>query len=726
MNISLDAVVSLIGLASFGLLILPTALRWRMNEKAILSLSLYLALGLIWNIGVAVIILDIVSDPAQQMFFEGLAAISRSAMPLVFGALTLAFLGHTRTLYWYWGFGLLVLGAWVAISFNLSGAADYVLGYLPAAQTVTTLLNLIEITIWSVATVVALAALYASFRRHPQAQYRNRFRYWFGGTLVLSAANIIILLPNPNVLWVGSALNIAGALLITYIVMRYHPPDLKIIVNRIVQSITVTLTLSLILFAALNSAYQMNRWQTDSQTILFWLVVISLAMGFILPQLSRWIQRTLSRVLFGGGFDEASTLSAYSQTVLSDWDFTKLSKQALNFILQNIGLDRGVLFVDEGDGSGNVTLKPVTAIRLPGVETGYFASSDPFIISLRQNQTAITQYDLDVLPEYRTMDPDCKGWLAAMDIDLFFPLILRRREMIGLLALGPKPNHHPYLSQDLDRLHVLAPQIALDLDKAKLFGQLGAVNQKLGEMSGKFNTFDKGKTDFLSIASHELRTPLTQIHGYASMLLEASEEDLQSPAYLQLVFSGIAKGSTRLKDVVDLIFDVSKAEIGELEVARDPISLADVVDQAVQKQDAALNERGHDLVISGLEQLPTVEGDMARLAQAVTHLLNNAIKYTPDGGTITITGRTTIEDETVTGVELIFTDTGIGINPQDHSQIFEKFYRVGNVENHSTSSVKFKGAGPGLGLPLVAGIARAHGGDVWVESPEYNEETCPG
>ncbi len=264
------------------------------------------------------------------------------------------------------------------------------------------------------------------------------------------------------------------------------------------------------------------------------------------------------------------------------------------------------------------------------------------------------------------------------------------------------------------------------MDKAKLFGQLGEVNRKLGELSGQFETFDQGKTDFLSIASHELRTPLTQIHGYASMLLETTEAELQDPAYMALVFKGIAKGSTRLKEVVDLIFDVSKADIGELDIAKGPVNLAEIVNEATANQKDALEQRGHQLVISGLDQLPLIEGDMSRLLQAVNHLLNNAIKYTPDGGIITITGRKITKDGTITQVELIITDTGIGIDPKDQKRIFEKFYRVGNVSHHSTDSVKFKGAGPGLGLPLVSGIARAHGGRVWVESPEYNEETCPG
>jgi len=726
MNISLEAVVSLVGLVSFGLLLLPTALRWRIKDKAILTLSLYLGLGLLWSISLAVTSLDIVTEPAQAMFFQWMTAISRSTMPLVFGALTLAFLGWNRALYSYWSAGLVLWAGWVVLSLNLFGASAALAMYLPPATTPQQVVTWLEIIIWGAATVVTLWALFLGFRRHPQAQYRNRFRYWFGGTLILSLANIIILSQIPATRWIGSALNVVGALLITYIVMRYHPPELKVVVSRFIQTTTATIVLSVIAFGLLNAAYQMNRWQTNPQNVLIGLVGLSLATGLLLPKLSIWIEKTLSRVLFGDGRSEPDILHAYSQAVSSDWDFDRLCQQALHFLLQELGVEQGALFVDESDNPGRVVLKPVHTVGMQADTTGYFMGSDPFILHLREAQTAISQYDLDVLPEYREVDPQGKTWLAALNAELFFPLILRRRQMIGLLALGPKPRHGPYLASDIERLDILAPQIAIDLDKAKLFGQLGAVNQKLGEMSGKFEQFDKGKTDFLSIASHELRTPLTQIHGYASMLLEATEEDLQNPAYLQIIFDGIAKGSTRLKDVVDLIFDVSKAEIDELEIAHAPVSLAEVVEQACKNQETILKQREHELVISGLEQLPTIEGDMPRLVQAVVHLLNNAIKYTPDGGTITITGRTLTEEGQPPAVELIVTDTGIGIDPKDHTRIFDKFYRVGNVENHSTSSVKFKGAGPGLGLPLVAGIVRAHGGRVWVESPEYNEETCPG
>jgi signal transduction histidine kinase len=99
----------------------------------------------------------------------------------------------------------------------------------------------------------------------------------------------------------------------------------------------------------------------------------------------------------------------------------------------------------------------------------------------------------------------------------------------------------------------------------------------------------------------------------------------------------------------------------------------------------------------------------------------NAIKYTPDGGTITVDGRL------LPGfIEMTVTDTGIGIDPENHIRIFEKFGRIGDVSLHSSGKIKFKGGGPGLGLPITKGIIEAHGGAIWVESEGYDEELCPG
>jgi signal transduction histidine kinase len=125
--------------------------------------------------------------------------------------------------------------------------------------------------------------------------------------------------------------------------------------------------------------------------------------------------------------------------------------------------------------------------------------------------------------------------------------------------------------------------------------------------------------------------------------------------------------------------------------------------------------------------LPPVEADPGRLHQVFTQIINNAIKYTPDGGKILITGQT----EAATGsrpaaVRIIVTDTGVGIAPEDRDKIFERFYRAGNSNLHSTGQTKFMGAGPGLGLAIVKGLVEAHGGRIWAESQGFDQQNCPG
>ncbi len=107
-------------------------------------------------------------------------------------------------------------------------------------------------------------------------------------------------------------------------------------------------------------------------------------------------------------------------------------------------------------------------------------------------------------------------------------------------------------------------------------------------------------------------------------------------------------------------------------------------------------------------------------------MIVNAIKFTPDGGSIFINANPVDANGTGQFCEIQIRDTGIGIDPANHKIVFEKLYQLGKVELHSSGRTKFKGGGPGLGLAIAAGIVKAHRGKIWVESPCYDEEKLPG
>ena len=190
----------------------------------------------------------------------------------------------------------------------------------------------------------------------------------------------------------------------------------------------------------------------------------------------------------------------------------------------------------------------------------------------------------------------------------------------------------------------------------------------------------------------------------------------------EILLKGIDNGARRLREIVDDMVDVSLIDNDLLALNFQPVWIDRLLEMVRDDFQDILDERIIRLHIhkfSGSEVMNYADGE--RLYQAFRNLVSNAIKYTPDGGSITIDGRILPGFQ-----EITFTDTGIGIAPEDQARIFEKFGRIGSVSLHSSGKTKYKGGGPGLGLPISKGIIEAHGGTIWVESEGYDEERCPG
>jgi signal transduction histidine kinase len=246
------------------------------------------------------------------------------------------------------------------------------------------------------------------------------------------------------------------------------------------------------------------------------------------------------------------------------------------------------------------------------------------------------------------------------------------------------------------------------------------VSAELEKAKNKLEKLDKSKSDFISIAAHELKTPLTLIEGYAAMLKE--QIGVQRATQADIYLKGLDNGTRRLREIIDDMIDVSMIDNSLLSLNFQPLWLNRLFKVLSNEFQQSMSERNLMFTINpfpGSDEMTF--GDSERLYQAFRNLIANAIKFTPDGGKIVIDGR-----KLPGFVEVTFQDTGIGIDPQDNDRIFEKFGRTGSVSLHSSGKTKFKGGGPGLGLPITKGIIEAHGGAIWVESPGYDEEKCPG
>lgn len=231
-----------------------------------------------------------------------------------------------------------------------------------------------------------------------------------------------------------------------------------------------------------------------------------------------------------------------------------------------------------------------------------------------------------------------------------------------------------------------------NLEKSR--AELEAANEKLKEL-------DQMKSEFLNTVSHELRTPLTSIKAFAEILLDNVGEDVETQTeFLQI----INKESDRLTRLINNLLDLSRIEAGRMKWEDEQLDLHEVAESALNALRGSAEKKGL-IVTSELEEdLPT-RGDKDKLIQVITNLLGNAIKFTAEGGEVTVragrkdllTGRIEVED------------SGVGIDPEFHESIFNKFSQVDSSE---TRDIK----GSGLGLPIARSIVEHHGGQLFVES----------
>ena len=211
------------------------------------------------------------------------------------------------------------------------------------------------------------------------------------------------------------------------------------------------------------------------------------------------------------------------------------------------------------------------------------------------------------------------------------------------------------------------------------------------------------KSDFVATVSHELRTPLTSIYGFAETLLRS---DVAFGEEERATFLGyIASESERLIGIVDDLLNVARLDAGTLGVEISAVDVGALVRETVERFAAGV-DGDHRFVVEVADEGLVAEADPARLAEVVRHLVDNAVKYSPKGGTILVSGRRTAD-----AVEVRVVDEGVGIPPGDHQRVFTKFFRV-------QAGPLAAAPGTGIGLFLARGLLAAMNGRIWFESSE--------
>ena len=255
-------------------------------------------------------------------------------------------------------------------------------------------------------------------------------------------------------------------------------------------------------------------------------------------------------------------------------------------------------------------------------------------------------------------------------------------------------------------------EVWLSLSEAVMTDPAGAVAGRIyafRDISAE-RSVEQMKSDFVSTVSHELRTPLTSIYGFAETLLR--EDVLFGEEERSTFLRYIASESERLTSIVDRLLSVAQLDTGDMAVQIAETDVAAVVSEAVRSIESQDGQDAHRFVVALEDEPLAAEADGDKLGQVLAHLLDNAIRYSPAGGTVTVAARR--KDD---AVEVSVEDEGVGIPHAEQERIFRKFYR-------GDAAAGAVGAGAtGLGLFLAEGLVTAMGGRIWVDSDEGRGST---
>jgi signal transduction histidine kinase len=248
------------------------------------------------------------------------------------------------------------------------------------------------------------------------------------------------------------------------------------------------------------------------------------------------------------------------------------------------------------------------------------------------------------------------------------------------------------------------------VERKRLFALLQTQNRELETVNNQLRTANELKTNFIQVASHELRTPLTILLGLAGV----AQRPTAQPAERNLWLKKIEQAGGRLQRIVDQLINMLGANNFDSKLEIKPAELASVLKDACDDVRPFVDLRKQTLSVD-IPDSATMHIDSAKVRDCVNHLLLNAIKFTPDGGRISLAAHPA-ERAGKAGMEITVSDTGAGIDPQSQPRLFEPFFTGFDVSHHSSGHFEHGKKGIGLGLSIVRAFVELHGGTISVKS----------
>ncbi|HKJ38629.1 MAG TPA: substrate-binding domain-containing protein [Anaerolineales bacterium] len=425
----------------------------------------------------------------------------------------------------------------------------------------------------------------------------------------------------------------------------------------------------------------------------------------------------------------AEALSQATHQLASLSTETEVPQQIVEQLNDMVPVARCALFLEDVNGIPQLSGHFGFPSDIPVDELKYEIGGKNVYETIAQQVTPLVVGDIKKMQDWAQPE-----WLPTDGSWVGVPLYSKNK-VTGMLTMS-RERAGAFIQDDILLASTFAMQASVALENARLYDDLNRFNhmmermveQRVDELSVTLNRLeklDKNKSDFIQVAAHELRTPLTVIKGYMGMIKSAPA--VQENSALTQAMDGVIQGTDRLHQVVNSMLDVARLESQVVTPHLENVSLGITLRLIQKDYTEDLKDRQMTFEIDeAINALPPLSADSELFKKALDNVVVNALKFTPDGGRISVSAKSVTVDGKGEMCEISVKDSGIGLDPENKDIIFEKLYQVGKVELHSSGRTKFKGGGPGLGLAITAGIIKAHHGKIWVESEGYDEEKLPG
>ncbi len=399
-----------------------------------------------------------------------------------------------------------------------------------------------------------------------------------------------------------------------------------------------------------------------------------------------------------------------SRQMAESHSLAPLLAYTIDEVLTLVGAERGYIVLKNSDGSIDLRIKR------DNQGNDLTGSTDDISRSILEE---VVQTGKSVVLSDAMQDPQFGHAISVMTLRLrsimCVPLITRN-QTIGAIYVENRSIRGRFRETDLPPLQLFANQAAIAIENTELIENLKIANDHLTEL-------DELKNNFILLVSHELRTPLTAVTTNAQLMNMVIEKaGLVDDPMVTRTAVNLDRATARMQHVINEIVQFFHIATGQLKLVFQETRLQEVIVPVVNGFKKICHERTLTITTSGLPLLPIVEADAGKLKIVFQNIIGNAVKFTPDGGQISIEAACPDENH----VQIWVKDTGIGVPPAEQKRVFNMFHVLGSLKTHSTSKSAFRGGGLGLGLPIARGIVEGHQGSIRLESSGYDEALLPG